>query len=168
MIEKLELYEYDKLGVEEFPLPDLKKPDLKEIEIKKELKNPLVLSVVGNQPAKQMNKHEVLQKTNKVKYVVAKRGDTFYRISLEFGISLSQMYRFNDFETKKDMLSPGDIIYLMPKKSKGNDKIKTYKVDKTVLQISQEEGIKLKSLMKRNEFTTPEWIVRRGQVVRLR
>ncbi len=177
MIEKLKLYEYDNLASNEFDLPDLKKPVVEEQQIQKpELKKPTIQEIekeIKHAPVQQVNvsranKHDIMAKSNNLKYVVAKRGDTFYRISLEFGLSLNQMYRYNDFDAKKDMLSPGDIVYLMPKKVKGKEKIVTYKSDKTVVQISQEEGVKLKSLMKKNEYDSPETLVKKGHAVRLR
>ena len=61
------------------------------------------------------NKHEVTVQGKRNKFIVAKNGDTFYKISQEFGLTLGQLYRYNDFDSNKDFLEEGDKIYLKPK-----------------------------------------------------
>lgn len=115
------------------------------------------------------NTHIVLIHKNKVNYVVVKKGDTFFKIAKEFDLGLWQLYRYNDFGTRKDVLQEGDIVYLQPKrkhaKSRENDYV-TKKVT-TLRQISQEEAIKLESLIKLNT-TLPDEKINIGQKVTLR
>jgi LysM repeat protein len=117
------------------------------------------------------NSHSVLVHANKVKYVVAKKGDTFYRIAEEFKMGMWQLYKYNDFGDKKDILEPGDIVYLQPKKRKAKRNAKT---EVTVAKaqdlrtISQQEGIRLESLMQMNAFTDVEMRVKKGTKIKLR
>lgn len=154
LIEELNLNQYDEAGGKDlFSVADLTKSKSK----------PESTVVVSNQ-----NTHTVYNHSNKVKYVVVKKGDTFYRISKEFGLSLKQLYRYNDFNPKKDILEEGDIVHIQPKRAKATDKSKTYKVDRTLLEISQEEGIRIKSLLKLNPSYDAEGIIQKGEKVMLR
>ena len=114
-------------------------------------------------------KHTVMVHKNKIKYVVAKKGDTFYRISKEFGMGLWQLYRYNDFGDKKDVLSEGDIIYLQPKRRKSKSS-ETFSVSSptTLRMISQLEGVKLESLMDKNNISSPDELLPKGEKISLK
>jgi LysM repeat protein len=113
-------------------------------------------------------KHSVLIKENKVKYVIARKGDTFYRISKEFEIGLWQLYRYNDFDENKDILKEGDIVYIYPKRKWSKKKFLETKKSMSLREFSQEEAINLKKLMKINEITNPDEILVKGEKVILR
>jgi LysM repeat protein len=106
---------------------------------------------------------------NKIKYIVAKKGDTFYRISKEFSVGLWQLYRYNDFGVKKDVLEEGDIIYLQPKRRKSKS-AETFSINNplTLRMISQIEGIKLESLMDKNNISSPDELLPRGEKIALK
>ena len=61
--------------------------------------------------------HKVKLNKNKTRYIVVSDGDTFYRLSKEFGISLWQLYKYNELG-KRDVLKKGEIIYLEPKRGR--------------------------------------------------
>jgi len=106
---------------------------------------------------------------NGVRYVVAKKGDTFFRISQELGISTSLMRRYNNFHPDKEFLVPGDIIYLQPKSWKSKtDKQMVLKEKKTLREISQEKGIRLKTLLRKNNSTTPDQHLPKGTKIFLK
>lgn len=114
-------------------------------------------------------KHSVMLHKNKIKYIVAKKGDTFYRISQEFGMGLWQLYRYNDFGDKKDVLSEGDIVYLQPKRRKSKSSETFSVLNPTTLRtISQLEGIKLESLMDKNNISSPDELLPKGEKISLR
>ncbi|MFZ5555082.1 MAG: glucosaminidase domain-containing protein [Bacteroidota bacterium] len=96
--------------------------------------------------------HEVKVHDNNLKYIIAKDGDSFYKISKEFELGLWQVYKFNDL-SKKDVLKNGDVIYLQPKKNK-NKEAKEYRVKNgdSMHSISQKFGVKLKKLYKLNDM----------------
>lgn len=147
-------------------LDELGSSPYQNIEIE-ENNTPLAMSP---QSAETLNAlHTVKTHTNNIKYVVAKKGDTFYRIAKEFELGLWQLYRYNDFEKHKDVLVPGDIVYLQPKRfrSKGNKNI-VLKQDESLLVISQQQGIRLKSLMKMNEIASENAVLTAGSRVILK
>ncbi len=97
LIEDLNLSQYDGKGVELGPAPQI---------------------IASSSSVQQSNTHSVqLQADNQVKFVVAKKGDTFYKIAREFGLTLWQLRRYNDFDDQKDVLEEGDRIYVQAKKS---------------------------------------------------
>jgi LysM repeat protein len=115
------------------------------------------------------NGRQTITHSNKVKYIVAKKGDTFYRIAKEYEMGLWQLYKYNDFGTKKDVLEEGDIVYIQPKKRKS--KYKNYfTVDSglNLRSISQLEGIKLNALMEKNPALSPDEILSVGTKVKLK
>lgn len=117
------------------------------------------------------NKHETFSSTNvKVKFVKAKKGDTFYKIAEEFGLTLRQLYRYNDFPKEKDVLEEGDIIYIQPKKRGTLFKKEEVVADKemTVNEIAQRYALKAKTIVRLNDFADENVVVTRGEKVTLR
>ena len=138
IIERLNLSELDKLGV---PTVERKLQPIAKT-------------------SKSSSTRSVMLHKNNVKYVVAKKGDTFYKVSKSFGVSLWQLYKYNDFDLKKDVLEEGDIIYIQPKKGKAKERKEEYTVsmyNTTLKNVSQKEAIKLKRLLRKNDgFSSSE------------
>lgn len=86
---------------------------------------------------------------NNVKYITIKEGDSFYRISKDFDIDLRLLYRYNDLN-KGAVLKTGEVIYIQPKRKKAAEKYHIVKQGETMRSISQNHGIKLKQLYKKN------------------
>lgn len=117
------------------------------------------------------NKHEVAIKGKRSKYVVVKKGDTFYKIAQEFGLTLGQLYRYNDFDPKKDFLEEGDKVYINKKRVGTFLKKKkeiTVKEESSLNELSQEYGIKASSLARINGFTRKDVVLSAGDKVTLR
>ncbi|MFN5845420.1 MAG: glucosaminidase domain-containing protein [Flavobacteriia bacterium] len=148
IIEELKLYELDVLGSPN----NEKAPDL-------------IVSSVNTVDVK----HSVMTHENRVKYVVARKGDTFYRISKEFGLGLWQLYKYNDFGQRKDVLVEGDIVYIQPKRNKSRN-IGSVKLTKemSLRELSQVEAIKLESLIKLNNISSGDKVLPKGEKVTLR
>ncbi|MCC6702976.1 MAG: glucosaminidase domain-containing protein [Fluviicola sp.] len=161
LIERLKLYEYD----EKTPANLGKELLAKEIESSKPTKAQSI-----DADAAVYKAHAVKTHKNDLNYIVARKGDTYYKISQELKVAMWQLYKYNDFGPKKDLLEEGDIIYLEPKRLKAKDKNASYitKREMTIREISQIEGIKVSSLMKLNALTSEESIVPKGQKVLLR
>lgn len=157
IIEELKLYEFDTAGNPN----TIKVPETNIVKTENEESNEISIN---------LNKHSVLTHANKVKYVVAKKGDTFYRISKEFNLGLWQLYRYNNFDAKKDVLEIGDIIYIQPKKNRSKEKKSTYKVDSPISlrQFSQQEALKLNCLIKRNKSISPDEKIQTGNEIVVR
>lgn len=151
IIEGLKLNELDALGN---PNPN------KGIELTVSTSNGTTISIAENT-------HAVKTHENKVKFIVAKKGDTFYKISKEFNLGLWQLYRYNDYGTRKDVLEEGDIVYLQPKRKKVKEKDALFQVTTPISlrQLSQQEAIKLESLMKMNNSTSPDEKLKKGEEI---
>jgi LysM repeat protein len=115
------------------------------------------------------NSHKTYVHDKKVKYVIAKNGDTFYRISKEFGLSLNQLYRYNSYDGEKDVLLVGDRVYIQPKRKASVFKKEDIKIeqDMTVAEMSQEYAVTEKAIVRLNSFSSDD-TVRKGEVVTLR
>ncbi|MBO73076.1 MAG: hypothetical protein CMD35_05590 [Flavobacteriales bacterium] len=103
---------------------------------------------------KQTNKfnYEVKISSNWIKYIEVKKGDTYYSISKRFNISLSRLFSYNDCNSDTT-LQIGSAVYLQPKRSRGTQKIYFAKAGDCPYRISQQFGIKLKHLYRRNNWT---------------
>lgn len=107
---------------------------------------------------------------NHVNCVVVQPGQTLYRISKESGVSLRQLYKYNDFEEGREAVATGEIIYLQPKRGKSSEK-KVFTVQNsqtTLRQISQLEGIKLKALMRKNNIQNPDEFLQQKSKIKLK
>jgi LysM repeat protein len=104
-----------------------------------------------------------------VDYIVTKKGDSFYQISKRFGLTLSQLHAYNDFNPEKDILEEGDIVYLEPKRFHSRSKnLIVLDRSMTLREISQKEAVKLKKLMRKNQISSPDEQLPKGEKVFLR
>ncbi len=148
--------------IEELKLSDLDKGVIPEIVAQPEL-----IAVRETMS----NKHEVSIQGKRTKYIIAKKGDTFYKISQEFGLTLGQLYRYNDFDSHKDVLEEGDRVYVQPKHDGGWFKKKkeiTVKEEVSINELSQEYGVKAKNLVRINGFADRNVVLSAGEKVTLR
>jgi LysM repeat protein len=112
--------------------------------------------------------HSVLKHSNNINYVVCKKGDTFYRLSKELNISLWQLHKYNEFSPKKDCLVEGDIVFIQPKKGKSVIPSTKLKKEMTPREISQQEGVKVKKIMKYNNILSADEELEKGTIVFLK
>ena len=106
---------------------------------------------------------------NRVKVIRSKHGDTFYKLSLSTGITLRQLHKYNNGLEKLENIKPGTPIYLELKKRRSPEKKEIIlKTSTTLAEISQKEGIRLKSLMKINQISTPHQRLLKGFKIFLR
>lgn len=177
LIESLQLNKYDELVLNSPSKGTnvLVKKDKDKVEEHKTTTGSSSKKTQTKQPQKKNEVEIVLGKTretalheNNVKYVVAKKGDTYYKIAEELGMTLGQLHKYNDVKKGNSNLKPGDVVNIHPKRSKGKTDFKEYAKDMTILEISQLEGIKVESLMKINHLSTPQEVLKKGQKVALR
>jgi hypothetical protein len=88
---------------------------------------------------------------NGVPFVFAKKGDTWFAIAKEFNIFSFQVYKQNDL-LESDIIVPGQILYLEPKKKKNSEHTYKVKTDDSMYSISQAKGVKLNELYKFNKL----------------
>ena len=100
-----------------------------------------------------------------VKCIIAKEGDNFYNVASEFGIYHRQIYNYNELG-RKDTITPGEVIYIEPKKNKGKEKSHKIIYGESLRDVSQRYGITLKGLCRINSFEENEQ-VSDGQIISL-
>ncbi len=119
------------------------------------------------QPTKQIAREEF--SINKTKVLLSKNGDTFYKLSLSTGITLRQLHKYNNGLEKLENIKPGTPIYLESKKRRASGKKEiVLEAETTLAEISQKEGVRLKSLMKINQISTPHQRLLKGAKIFLR
>ena len=94
-----------------------------------------------------------VMENNNLRYIVVRDGDTREKLQEEFQLLNGELSRYNELGNDFT-LTPGQILYLQPKKEKadsGNEFYTTIQGD-TMYLISQRYGIKLKSLYKMNRM----------------
>ncbi len=98
-----------------------------------------------------------IQTRNRIKYIIANQGDTYKSISSEMGLMSWELARYNDIPPGSS-ISPGDIIYLQPKRIRAQRGVETHKVSKgeTMWHISQLYGVRLARLLRRNYMEAGE------------
>jgi LysM repeat protein len=109
-----------------------------------------------------------IQERNRVKYVIAKAGDTYESMTVEFGKLSWEIAQYNDIRDA-DSLAPGQLVYIQPKRNKAEAGKSTHvvKEGETMYMISQLYAIKLErlySLNRMNPGTKPS----PGTVLQLR
>ena len=101
---------------------------------------------------------------NKNYYLYARRGDTFKSIGRETELSYRRIAKNNERD-RKDPLAEGDIIYLKKKQKRADKMFKNrphvVKAGDSMYSISQQYGIRLKSLYKKNHLF-PDYQIRVG------
>jgi membrane-bound lytic murein transglycosylase D len=74
--------------------------------------------------------------------------------------------KYNDAESK-DPLNPGDPVYLKPKRGRPAEAFHIAAEGESLWQISQKYGVKLKKLVKINQFEE-SIVIKPGQKILLR
>lgn len=122
-----------------------------------------------------VNKKSVSKRTIKmhqkgVKYIEVKKGDTFYSIGQEIGLTLMQLNRYNDFGNKKDFLNVGDFVYVQPKKRRNIFKKEEIHIERSISmnQLAQLHAINVKSIKRLNKITENEMTFSKGEKITLR
>lgn len=157
----------EELGLDQYDSDNLLPESPTKAEIKKENTNG---SFQHSSKSVEINMgHKVHVRNSKSKYIIAQKGDTYYRIASEFNLTLWELRLYNDFDKKKDVLKEGDIVYIQPKRMKAENK-QTYLTrsnQETLRSISQETGVKLKVLKRHNPSFTDSEPLQKGTTIKL-
>ncbi|MBW6496889.1 MAG: glucosaminidase domain-containing protein [Bacteroidales bacterium] len=95
-----------------------------------------------------------VQTNNRVKYILARQGDTPERIAEEMSMRAWQIERYNELENGRT-IKPGQIVYLQPKRKQAVKAVHVAQPGETMYDISQQHGIRLDQLLSRNNMQ--EW-----------
>jgi LysM repeat protein len=106
-----------------------------------------------------------LIQVNGLPAIYAQKGQTPEDIARMHELGNWQVYKYNDLK-RGEKLDPGEIVYLKPKRRKGMVAVATVKEGQDMRDVSQEYGIKLKHLYKKNNLK-PGQQVKAGEVVSL-
>jgi LysM repeat protein len=117
-------------------------------------------------PQVKFNLRQVL-KFNHTKFIIAKPGDSFYKIASDFDLELSDLFKYNDF-TKGEAIVAYEKIYVESKRRKALEPYHVVTKGETMMSISQLHGIKLNSLYKKNRMKLTDGQPKAGTVLYLR
>ncbi|MDD3078920.1 MAG: glucosaminidase domain-containing protein [Paludibacter sp.] len=120
---------------------------------------------MGNVSAE--SEHEVY-KSNRLKFIVSKPGDTYAGIADEFNKSEKRIREYNEIN-EFTVLQSGTQVYLQRKRSKAARGYDTYIVKEgdSMYSISQTFGIRIEKLYKLNKMPYSEG-AKKGQILKLR
>lgn len=126
LIEKYKLYQYDE--VHDMPVKD----------------------VVAAKPPVKMELRQVMR-FNRTKFIIAKPGDSFYKIASEFDLELEDLLKYNDFSQKEKLLA-GSKVYVERKRRRALEPYHVVTKGETMKSISQLHGIRIYHLYKKNRM----------------
>ena len=112
------------------------------------------------------NNRSITVSNNKIKFIVAKAGDTPEKIAEDLDIAAWQIRLYNDLE-QNGTIKEGQRIYIQPKRARAQEASHTVSKGETMWSISQQHGIKLKKLYKKN-LMSPGSEPSPGQKLKLR
>lgn len=92
---------------------------------------------------------EIKVSDNNIKFVIAKNGDSYFKIAEENNMGLWQVLKYNDLE-KGQQPKAGEVVYLQPKRNKSKVAAHRVKDGETVWDISQMYGVKLDKICENN------------------
>ncbi len=132
--------------------------------IKKSPPAPSKIMVPSSEVINPFGGHQVFY-NNETPYVIASKGDSYRSIADEFEMGEWQILKYNELD-KSTQVDEGEKIYLKPKKRTGERSTYTVKPGQTLHDIAQEQGIKLRLLLKWNELEENA-VVKPGQRINL-
>jgi LysM repeat protein len=141
IIEDLELYKYDRM----YPAMLAEKTG-KEEKTKKSDKHKTLVGVKAQRK---------IFTNNGTKYILAEKGDDFFKISQDFNIYSFQIWKYNEL-TSNDKLNEGDMVYIEKKKRKAEEPFHTVTSGETMRAIAQKYGIRLNRLYRINRMSKDE------------
>lgn len=100
---------------------------------------------------------------NDIKFVIAKKGDSFAKIAKEVQIGEDKIRLYNDVFDPKLEPAVGEVVYLQNKSNKSPVAYHTITKGETMRYIAQKYAIPLKTLFKRNDYSGKEFSV--GNVI---
>jgi LysM repeat protein len=151
IIEDNKLYEFDRMA----PLQAAKQKATPVAHVK---------------PVKEENSHNIkvtsIELNNNVKFVLAQRGDTPEIIAKRLLMKPGQIIKYNEF-SKEITIKEGDVIYIQPKRNKGQQEFHILQEGEDLFKVSQKYGVKLKKIYAHNHLE-PESVVRQGDKIFLK
>ncbi|MCS6820067.1 MAG: LysM peptidoglycan-binding domain-containing protein [Chitinophagales bacterium] len=138
LIEDYKLYEYD---------------DLQNSTAKKEQEKKDSHSIHSTNSSQEAENERVQEKLfiNGIACIEIQQHTTPEKIAQQHHIEISRLLKYNDL-VAGDMLKKGNVIFLAPKKNKGDVPYHLVKEGESMWNIAQLHGIKIRSLYKKNRM----------------
>lgn len=126
-----------------------------------------VKAAKSNEKMRQKEPEHEVYMSQKLIYVIAKRGDTYESLSAELGFKVKTLTSYN--EVPEDFpLSEGDIVYLQKKNRKVKDfSFHVIKPGESIHSISQMYGVRMNRIYKLNKLND-EYIPNDGDTLKLK
>ncbi len=157
LIEEHDLHKYDAGG--------MKKP----VTTQQQLSAPTNIAKNYRHESGRNTKKELVSvshNSNDVPYVIAGNEDSWITIAVAHDLRMWQLLKYND-AGNNETLRAGEVVYLKPKRGKPDASTYTVQGNETLRDISQQHGVKLKTLIKINHLEE-SIILQSGQVIRLK
>lgn len=103
---------------------------------------------------------------NGIKAIQARKGDNISKLALQADISKEDFLEYNDLRNF-DLIVSGQVYYIRKKHKRAKVPFHTVKEGETLWEISQNYGITMQSLLKKNRMEKPE-LLKAGRVLWLR
>lgn len=99
---------------------------------------------------------------NKIKFVIAKKGETYAKIAKEAQLMESDLRFYNDASDDYEPI-PGEVVYLQMKNTKSDVSYHKLEMADSFRYLSQKYAVQLKTLVKRNK--TPDGGFKVGSLI---
>lgn len=103
---------------------------------------------------------------NGIKAIQARKGDNIAKLALQADIDKDDFLEYNDLRNF-DLIVRGQVYYIKKKYKRAKVPFHTVKEGETLWEVSQNYGITMKSLLKKNRMDKPE-LLKAGRVLWLR
>ena len=90
---------------------------------------------------------------NKTKFVIAQRGDTYAKIAKDVQLTEAKVREYNDLFDNSEPVT-GEVVYISAKNNKSDIQTHIIQKDETMRYIAQKYAVPLKTIYKRNGYTT--------------
>lgn len=103
---------------------------------------------------------------NRTYFVVAKEGDSFYKIAEDVQATAKQLQKFNDI-SGSTKLKVGQVVYIERKSKSGSREYYKVGEDETLQYVAQKNGVRLRKICKYNGLK-PDAKIKKGDVIKLK
>ncbi|MDR2407643.1 MAG: glucosaminidase domain-containing protein [Bacteroidales bacterium] len=101
-------------------------------------------------------------------FIIAKEGDTFYKIAVDVQLGVGELKWYNDIPNRNYEPYTGEMIYLQRKKTYAETKHHVLKANETLRNVAQLYGCRLKSIYKLNNLNKSETVFEEGLQLQLK
>ncbi|MEM9990917.1 MAG: glucosaminidase domain-containing protein [Bacteroidota bacterium] len=157
IIERYELYQYDRMKAEDFKDLDLM---LAQIESANAISEPRTRKISTTQKVKESTIQTTIRSVNAVKMTQATGKESIADIARRTNTPVQAIVRFNEeIKTASNQPAAGAHIFLQPKRNtyRATQRIHlVQQANETMYDIAQQYGIRLKKLYQRNRMQSPQ------------